>query len=223
MTSTTKQREARGSAGHPRRRSSVERFAARRRQRRRTALLWGIAVATVLLIGGAIVLVVGGGSDAPPAAAPGVEVAGPAREAPLEPGTPFPSFAAPALEGGRASWSAGDAGPTVIAVWAPWCPHCRHELPILDAVGREFPAVELVTVMTAVDVQPGPDPTTYLRDEGLTFPVAVDDEEGTMARALGIRSFPTTYFVNEEGRVVHTMIGAGTEEEVRAAFALVAG
>jgi thioredoxin-like negative regulator of GroEL len=62
-----------------------------------------------------------------------------------------------------------------------------------------------------VGAQPGPTPNGYLADHGLTFPVAIDDANGTLARALGVQAFPTLYFVDANGKVVYA-----NEGEVRA-------
>lgn len=40
-----------------------------------------------------------------------------------------------------------------------------------------------------------------MKDHNLTFPVAVDDANGTLAKALGVQAFPTLYFVNSDGTV----------------------
>jgi hypothetical protein len=56
-------------------------------------------------------------------------------------------------------------------------------------------------VVTAIEDQPGPTPEEYMRDNDLAFPVAVDDDAGTIARALGIQGYPTLYFVSSDGTV----------------------
>jgi hypothetical protein len=40
-----------------------------------------------------------------------------------------------------------------------------------------------------------------MADHGLSFPVAVDDDQGTIARALGVPGFPMLYFVESDGTV----------------------
>jgi hypothetical protein len=80
---------------------------------------------------------------------------------------------------------------------------------------RDFPQVDFVTVTTAIGAQPGPTPEEYMRQQGLDFPVAVDDTRGTLGAALGIRAFPTLYFVNADGVVVTELEGEVDEATLR--------
>ena len=163
--------------------------AARRRLERRKRLgrmLGVIAIACAIAIG--VVAFLGGSGDpgAGPSDRAAVVAAGPARSEPLARGDSVPNFS---------------NRPTVVAVWAPWCPHCQVELPILDRVMRDHPGVGFVTLVTAVGDRPGPTPEAYMADHGLSFPVAVDDDRGTIARALGVPGFPMLYFVDSDGTV----------------------
>ncbi|MFB3737914.1 MAG: TlpA family protein disulfide reductase [Candidatus Velamenicoccus archaeovorus] len=154
--------------------------------------------------------------DDPPARATGSPTAAVVSQSGLlGPGDPFPSFTAPAMGGGRISWTQFVGTPTLVAVWAPWCPHCQAELPVLASVIEGFPSVRLLTVATAVDPHLGPTPRRYMRAAGLDFPVALDDPAGTLARALRVQAFPTLYFVDAGGtiRVVHQ--GEMPAEDVR--------
>ncbi|HXF72552.1 MAG TPA: TlpA disulfide reductase family protein [Actinomycetota bacterium] len=208
MTGTAKARRGRPS-------KAERREAARRRARRRTlGIGLGVALAVGLLA--AVALTGGGGHRTRPAPPGEVEVAGGPRDAPLAAGEPLPPFSAPGLDGGRVAWEPGR--PTVLAVWAPWCPHCQAELPVLARVAADHPAVALVTVATALDLHPGPDPADYLADHGLSFPVALDDRAGSLASALGVQGFPTVYFVGSDGAVVEVTVGETDEATLRALF-----
>lgn len=198
--------------------------AARRRMVRRRRLGWvlgGLAVAGVVAIG--IVAFLGASDDqGSPAARADVVVAGPARSEPLARGDVVPDFSAPGLAGGTVSWEAFANRPAVIAVWAPWCPHCQVELPILDRVMRDHPGVGFVTVVTAVGARPGPSPEGFMRDHGLSFPVAVDDDRGTIAEGLGVPEFPLLYFVSSDGTVALVASGEVDEASLRDAIATLA-
>jgi thiol-disulfide isomerase/thioredoxin len=164
-------------------------------------MLGVVAIACAIAIG--VVAFLGGSGDpgAGPSDRAAVVAAGPARSEPLARGDSVPEFSAPGLHGGTVSWEAFSSQPTLLAVWAPWCPHCQVELPILDRVMREHPGVGFVTLVTAVGDRPGPTPEAYMADHGLSFPVAVDDDQGTIARALGVPGFPLLYFVASDGTV----------------------
>jgi thiol-disulfide isomerase/thioredoxin len=202
-------------------RAERERAAERRRQQRRTiATTLGAAVVVTV----AVVLfsnLVGPDSGAgpiQPSARADVSVSGPPRAELLGVGSQVPSFSAPGfrmssdganatIERNRVDWSSFRGTPTVLSIWASWCPHCQRELPVLSDAVAKMPGVKLVTVVTSIGAHPGPTPSQYLGDEGLTFPVAIDDAQGTLAHALGVRAFPTLYFVGTDGRVTYSSEG----------------
>jgi thiol-disulfide isomerase/thioredoxin len=135
----------------------------------------------------------------------------------LAAGDEVPDFEAPALEGGGTiSWTDYEGAPTVLSIWAPWCPHCQAELPRLAGAVDARPGVQLVTVTTAYGVQPGPTPPEYMADEGLSFPVGVDDDDQTLLTGFGVESFPTTYYVASDGTVVGATTGELQPEELDA-------
>jgi thiol-disulfide isomerase/thioredoxin len=147
-------------------------------------------------------------TSAAPADPGEVRAAGVPRSEPLAVGTRIPAFSAPTLSGGgRVDWAAYEGGPAVVTIWAPWCPHCQAELPILADVMADHPDVDLLTVTTAVDPRVPPTPEAYLAEHELDLVTAVDDRAGTLARAFGIRSFPTIYFVDGEGAVRRVVEG----------------
>jgi len=99
--------------------------------------------------------------------------------------------------------------PVVLNFWASWCPPCRQEMPEFDSAHRElggeiqFMMVDLTdgareTVKTA---------TQFVRDQGYGFPVYFDTK-GEAAGAYGITGIPATFFIDGQGRVVSSKVGA---------------
>lgn len=167
--------------------------------------LWtGLAALALVLV---VIAVVAGGDSGAPADEGTVSIdraSGPV----LQVGEAVPAFTAPKLDGsGTISWSDFAGKPTVLAIWAPWCAHCQVELPRLAEALANHPDIQIVTVTTAIGQQPGPTPQAYLDSEGLTFPVAKDDADATLMQGLGVESFPTTYFVGSDGKVVDVKVG----------------
>lgn len=198
-------------------REEAERRADARARRGRTlasvggvVLIAAVVLAVVLLMGD------GGNGGGGETATPGdVTLEGMPRTAPLQPGELVPSFTAPGLAGGTVAWDDYRGSPAVLSVWAAWCPHCQAEMPVLDRVMQDHPDVGLVTVVTAIGAQPGPTPEQYMQEQGLNFPVAVDDGDGTLATGLGITGFPTVYFVNSDGTVALQLGGEVDEQTLR--------
>ncbi|MFB3739885.1 MAG: TlpA family protein disulfide reductase [Candidatus Velamenicoccus archaeovorus] len=206
------------------------RQAARRRDRQRRVLRMALvglgAVAVIAVV--VVVLLSGGGNGGGPGVLPskaGTIQAGPARTGMFARGDTVPAFSAPgfrmapdadgnlSVDRQRIEWAPGT--PTVLSIWAPWCPHCQVELPKLARVMEDYPSVDLVTVVTSFDAKTDPTPDGYLADHGLTFPVAVDDADGTLATMFGIDAFPTVYFVNADGTVAQAATGEIAESTLR--------
>jgi len=95
--------------------------------------------------------------------------------------------------------------PVVLSFWVTWCGHCRAQTPLLvDAHARESATgVQFVGVNvreTADLVQP------YVDQQGILYPVVLD-ADGRTAQQYQISGYPTTYFLDAEGRVVARHVG----------------
>jgi cytochrome c biogenesis protein CcmG/thiol:disulfide interchange protein DsbE len=190
-----------------------------RRPARRTASSTWIAIAVVfaVVIVAAVFLSGGTEDDGFAPSAPGTVSIDRESGPMLAAGESVPGFEAPALDGGAPIvWDDVAGRLTVLSIWAPWCPHCQAELPRLAAAVGARPGVQLVTITTAYGAQPGPTPPEYMADEGLSFPVAVDDEAQTLLRGFGVESFPTTYYVASDGTVVTSTTGEVPAEQLEA-------
>ena len=190
-------------------RKNATKAMARRRDGDRSSSTW-IAIAAVLAVVVLAAMFLSGGrgdeDGFAPSSAGTVSIerdGGPMLAA----GEAIPDFEAPALNGGTIAWADVEGAPTVLTIWAPWCPHCQVELPRLSAAVDARTGLQLVTITTAYGAQPGPTPPAYMADEGLSFPVAVDDEAQTLLNGFGVESFPTTYYVASDGSVVTSTTG----------------
>jgi thiol-disulfide isomerase/thioredoxin len=205
-----------------RRRKAEELRAAQHRREQRRTIGYTLAALAVVVIAVGVIAGVGGGTGGAggiqPSAQGQISVSGAARSSMFAVGDSIPAFSAPGFhmqdDGGTSSvvreridWSSYAGSPTVLAVWAPWCPHCQAELPVLSAAVAKDPGVRLVGVVTSIGQHPGPAPNEYLAGERLTFPSAIDDENGTLARALGVQAFPTLYLVGSDGKVAYASEG----------------
>lgn len=193
-----------------------DKLEAQRRARRKRALwTWGIPLGIVAVIAVAAILGTRGGRDVPATSA-AVEIAGPARTTLIQGGQAVPSFSASGLDGSEVGWAPG--APSLVSIWAPWCPVCQVEVPMIDRVARDFPDLKVISVATAVDARPGPSVSEFVTEGRLTIPVALDDEAGTLARAMGIAGFPTTYLVEADGTVGAVFEGEMGEQKLRLAI-----
>ncbi|MFV0452629.1 MAG: TlpA family protein disulfide reductase [Propioniciclava sp.] len=104
--------------------------------------------------------------------------------------------------------------PMVVNVWAQWCGPCREETP---ALGRFAAAVHEEVLVLGVDYS-DPDPRaalTFAAQGGATY-ASVTDPYRQIAGPLKVTGIPTTLFVNADGVIVFTSVGAVDDETLAA-------
>lgn len=127
-------------------------------------------------------------------------------------GTPLPEFELPLLAGGRLGDGDLVGQVTVINVWASWCPPCRSEAPVLRRIADDVSGEGIQFVGVIRNDEPD-DAAAFVDDFELTYPNVVDD--GSLARALGVRGLPMTFVVAADGTVVSQHFGPITESRLR--------
>ncbi len=95
----------------------------------------------------------------------------------------------------------------LVNFWATWCPPCRREMPSMQRL-KTVLAGEAFEVW-AVDV--GEDADTVLAftsqlDLAPDFPLLLDTRSRAM-QAWNVKGLPTTYLVDQQGRIVATAVG----------------
>ena len=127
-------------------------------------------------------------------------------------GQALPAFELPLLAGGEIERGALDGQVTVINFWASWCPPCRSEAPVLRTVAEDTEGQGVRFLGVLHDDSPGP-ATEFVERFGLGFPTAIDD--GSLARALGVRGIPTTFIVDPNGKITTRHFGPISETRLR--------
>ena len=137
----------------------------------------------------------------------GVLVTGSACSAAGQPkGRPkAPRIQATAL-GGRSVDTNALAGRIVIVdFWATWCPPCREEIPHFAALYAKYqPRIEIL----GVSLDDGGESVVapFLREQGVSYPVIMGTE--ALAAAFGgIRGLPTTFIIDQRGRIYKKYVG----------------
>jgi thiol-disulfide isomerase/thioredoxin len=118
----------------------------------------------------------------------------------------LPDLTLPCLTAGPPVRLAGLRGePLVVNVWASWCPPCRDELPYFaDAAARTKGDVRFL----GLDLLDRTSAALAVQDDfGLPYPSVVD-ADGAVRGELGVQSPPVTLFVDADGVIVHTAVGA---------------
>ena len=92
--------------------------------------------------------------------------------------------------------------PVVLNFWATWCYYCKEEMPDFNKAYKEYPDVQFLMINATDGVQETKQKAMqYVVDEGYDFPVFYDTELDAV-NSYYISSFPTTFFIDENGELV---------------------
>jgi Flp pilus assembly protein TadD/thiol-disulfide isomerase/thioredoxin len=116
-----------------------------------------------------------------------------------------PSFKLKSLNGQVVTLESLKGKVAVINFWGIWCGWCVREMPDFQKLYvkyRDDPEVAILTI----DNDENPDEVPpWMKEKGYTFPVLLDD--GYVSDTAEIRAFPTTWFLDREGRKAFVKIG----------------
>ena len=145
----------------------------------------------------------------------------------LEVGSTVPGFSLEDTEGETISLESLKGKPVVIAFFAPWCPHCQDEAPRLNEIHAQYgDRVHIVSIsatpygkdyLTRSKLVREPpitlDDLKWFKEEyDVTYPLLFDPSV-QVATAYQIKSFPTTYLLDAEHRVVEVFEGGRPVED----------
>ena len=92
----------------------------------------------------------------------------------------------------------------VLNFWASWCLLCRFEMPDFEIAWNEFRDRGVVFVGVAVsDFEE--DVRSFARKTGITYHIGIDGGS-EMAAAYGIKTLPTTVFVDRQGQLARKRV-----------------
>ncbi len=128
--------------------------------------------------------------------------------APLPPapaiGHPAPAFTLTTLDGKELQSGALRGKPVILNFWATWCPPCRGEMADLQRAAGEYAGQ--VTVIAMDQAEPAAVVKAYVAQQGLSFAIPLDTA-GAVSSAYGVRSLPTTYFIDRGGIIRQIQVG----------------
>lgn len=118
-------------------------------------------------------------------------------------------FTAFDLEGNPVKLSDHLGNIVVLNFWAIWCAPCRMEMPALEAIYQEYRDRQVVILAVNVS-ESAADIAAFAQENRLTF-LMLRDANRDVVKKYGIRSLPTTFFIDREGQVRMSRIGAMTK------------
>jgi thiol-disulfide isomerase/thioredoxin len=109
------------------------------------------------------------------------------------------------LDGGTWTLAAARGRPVLLNFWASWCEPCRAEMPSLQQLGAQHEAKGLQIV--AINFREGESAVQrFIAKTALRLPVLYD-RDGAAAKALGVRTFPSTVAIGRDGKAKFVVTG----------------
>ncbi len=119
---------------------------------------------------------------------------------------PAPAFALRTLDGKSVRLSELRGRPVILDFWATWCGPCKSSMPHLSAMQSRYRDRGLVVLGVSMDDDDPRVVRRYADRLGLTFRVALADDD--VLEAYGpIRALPTTVYISRRGEIVRRVVG----------------
>jgi peroxiredoxin len=117
-----------------------------------------------------------------------------------------PPFTLKLLEGNTVALSDFRGKPMLLVFWATWCTTCCEELPLLEKfiAGKKD---QFAILLLTIDGEREKKARRIIKENNITFPVALILKEKIMEN-YGIRGWvPITYLIDPEGLIVGKIVG----------------
>ena len=118
------------------------------------------------------------------------------------PGEPAADFSVTLFNGEEFRLSEQRGQVVIVNFWYPSCPPCRDEMPALQQVWEQYQGrnVRLLGLFVPQGFDTEDDARQFVDELGLTFDFATDTR-AQIAQQYAVQYFPTTYFIDQAGRV----------------------
>ena len=117
-------------------------------------------------------------------------------------GQPASDFSLTTFAGEEFRLSEQRGNAVVINFWYPSCPPCRDEMPAFQEVWEEYQGrnVRFIGLFVPQGLDTEVEARQFVDEFGLTFDFATD-VRALVAQEYAVQFFPTTYFIDQGGRV----------------------
>lgn len=128
-------------------------------------------------------------------------------------GTQAPDFSLQTLDGGEMSLESLRGKTVLLDFWATWCAPCHFQIPVLNAISKEYGDREVVVLGLSVDVEGREVVAPFAAEEGIQYTILLADEE--LARTFGAIGFPYSMIIDPQGQIRSVHMGITGKDAYR--------
>ncbi|AZT90876.1 TlpA family protein disulfide reductase [Caldicellulosiruptor changbaiensis] len=119
-------------------------------------------------------------------------------------------FKLESVDGKEYSISSFRGKKVILNFFATWCPPCRAEIPDFEKFHQSNKDIVLIGVNIQEDKNTVKE---FLNSMGVSYLVLLD-KDGKIASNFGIEGIPTTFLLDENGRIIAKNVGMMTYDEL---------
>ncbi|MCO5164896.1 MAG: redoxin domain-containing protein [Planctomycetes bacterium] len=124
----------------------------------------------------------------------------------------FPyDFTVTTLDGKRLALADLRGKVVIVDFWGTWCPPCRAEIPHFVQLKKELGDRLEIVGMTWEHGQGGAEVEAKVRkfaeEQGVNYPLTLVTDRAELQKVPDLRAFPTTLFIDKQGRVRNKVVG----------------
>lgn len=132
----------------------------------------------------------------------------------LRKGDTPPDFTLTTMDGKEVTLSDYKGKKVILNFWASWCPPCKAEMPHMQKYydkKAEEQNFEILAVNLTSEEKSNRLVEKFVQSYGITFPVPLD-EKGNIALKYQVITIPSTFILNTDGQIEHSIIGPMNED-----------
>jgi peroxiredoxin len=133
----------------------------------------------------------------------------------LEPKDAAPPFTLSDTNGKSVQLSDFKGKKVILNFWATWCPPCQKEMPDMQAFYEKYGNdVQLLAVNLTSSEGSKKAVSKFLKEKQFTFRVLLDDQDTVGSKKYRVSTIPTSYFIDEQGKIVQRVNGPMTLKQM---------
>lgn len=95
---------------------------------------------------------------------------------------------------------------TLVNFWASWCKPCREEAAILNHYHQKYGDKLFVIAINSTNKDNLVSVVNFQKTYNVTYPILLD-RSGEVSKLYKVTSLPTTYIVDDRGKIVEVLFG----------------